>query len=86
MLLITARFPSECLTIRLKSPRVGGATSQYLIYLDKGFTSLPFGGEGGIRTLGPHNGVGSLAGSWFKPSHPPLHMAVCAGIEPAPLP
>ena len=54
-------FQASALPVRLKTPRVGGATSQYLVYLDQGFTSLPFGGEGGIRTLAPVTRPSGLA-------------------------
>ena len=59
---------------------MGGATSQYLVYLDQGFTSLPFGGEGGIRTLGEVLPHGGLANRCTKPTMRPLHMMLILAL------
>lgn len=34
------------------------------------------GGQGGIRTLGNLNDYASLAGTWFKPTHPPVQKSI----------
>ena len=46
------------------------------------YTTALYGGEGGIRTLGPLVAVNSFQDCRFKPTQPTPHMVVMVGLGP----